>query len=241
MQNVTVPDQTFTSSAPLHQRTDAEFARAKRHQRQVGWLKRALPAAAICVVLAFGALSALSFNPFATLDIAGIGLEDGKLVMREPKLEGVDRNDRPFTVQANSAQQDLDQPDLIELNAIAAELADDAGSQTQVEAKTGLYNAKSEQLVLSNGVNVRGANGLDIQLDNADIDMKTGVMTSENPVSVTSRDGRVTADSVQVKDNGKRIIFKERVRMVIDRPQTPSAEIVENQTDKKTDTEEDPS
>lgn len=235
MQNVTVPVQSSMPGVSLHQRSDAEFARAKHHQRRVGWLKRALPAAAICIVLAFGGLSALSFNPFATLDIAGIGLENGKLVMREPKLEGVDRNDRPFTVQANSAQQDLDQPDLIELNAIAAELADDSGSQTQVEAKTGLYNSKSEQLVLSNGVNVRGANGLDIQLDNADINMKTGVMTSDDPVSVISRDGRVTADSVEVKDSGKRIIFKERVRMVIDRPPTPETGTVPNQSDTKED------
>lgn len=204
----------------VHRRSAQQFEQAKRHSHLVQWLKRLLPAAALCVVVLFAGISALSFNPFRALDIAGIGLEDGKLVMREPKLEGVDRNDRPFTVQANSALQDLEQPDMIELNSIAAQMEDEGGAATQVSARNGLYNSKSEQLVLTNGVSVKGANGLDIQLDNADIDMRTGEMTSQDPVTVTSRDSRVTADSVHVKDNGNRIIFKERVRMVIDRPQS---------------------
>jgi lipopolysaccharide export system protein LptC len=51
-----------------------------------------------------------------------------------------------------------------------------------------------------------------VDLDSALVDMKSGDMKSLEPVSARSASGTVSAEKVEVRENGKHIIFEGRVR-----------------------------
>ncbi len=205
-------------------RAGRDYTRARRHSTLVSLLRKVLPVAAVGIVLGFVSLAALSYNPFAALDIAGIGLDDGKLVMRQPKLEGFDRDDKPYLVTAERALQDLSNTDIIDLELVHAEMASGPGGGVQVEAGTGRYDSDAETLTLAGGVTVTSGDGVNIELQHADIDMKSGTLQTDKPVRVVSEDAEITADTLRVYDEGKRIVFSQRVRMTIERPTTSSSD-----------------
>ena len=141
--------------------------------------------------------------------------------MKEPKLAGVDKNDRAYDVRAFRAIQDLTNPGTVELEKIDAKLPIGANAFAHVDADAGSYDTTNEKLNLRDNVTVKSARGMNIAMEEADIDIKTGEMVSQKPVSVTSNDADISANSVKVTDNGKRILFKDRVKMTIRRTTPP--------------------
>ncbi|MDA8870619.1 LPS export ABC transporter periplasmic protein LptC [Rhizobiaceae bacterium] len=198
-----------------NRRTDRDFARARHHSVFVSFARFGLPVIAALSIAGFVGLAALSYTPLGDVDVASIGLSDGKLVMEEPKLAGFDSDNRPYTVWANEAVQDLTVPDRIELDTIIAKLPFGAGKQANLDAGSGTYDTKAETMRLRGVIRITGDDGLDIRLEDAFIDMSTGAMTSKKPVSVATDDATVTANSISVYDSGKRIVFTDTVRMNI--------------------------
>ena len=201
-----------------NKRSTRDFNRARRHSLLVAVLKKILPIGAVAITVSFAASAILSYSPVSDVSIGGAALKDGKLVMNAPKMAGFNKENRPYDVKASKAIQDLDKPGLVELELIDARLPMDATTFADVDANSGTYDTNNEKLNLRDNVLIKGARGMDIQLMDADIDMKSGSLVSSNPVQVTSPDTDITADSVQVEDNGKRIIFKKRVKMTIKKP-----------------------
>lgn len=195
-----------------------DFRAASRHSLMVKVAKIALPAAALVVTVGFIAQIAMSYNPVSGVSLSNIGLEDGKLVMAQPKMAGFDKNNRPYGVTASRALQDINNPSIIELESIDAQIPMDTKNSANVGAKSGTYDTTKELLVLRDGVTIKGARGMNIQLQDANIDIKSGSMISDKPVLVTSPNTSISADTVQVKDSGKHIIFKNRVKMTIIQP-----------------------
>jgi lipopolysaccharide export system protein LptC len=59
-------------------------------------------------------------------------------------------------------------------------------------------------------------------MQSAVINMKSGDVTSAEPVKVRSKSATISADSVDVKDNGKIVVFQGRVQSVLTPPdETP--------------------
>lgn len=218
---VTTP--VHATGALENKRTPKDFSRANRHSVLVKILKTALPASALLIVLTFATSAILSWTPQIEGISGKIGLEGGKLVMDQPKMAGFDKNERAYNVTATKAIQDLTKPDIVELESIDAKVPLGTNSYANVDAGSGTYDTKNEMLNLRDKVRITGARGMDIALEEADINMKTGTMTSDQPVNVVSKGTEISADSVQVHDNGKRIIFKERVRMTIQRSARPES------------------
>jgi lipopolysaccharide export system protein LptC len=201
-----------------NQRSEQDFQAARAHSSRVSKLKKLLPLTALLLVFGFGASAMVSFVPNVEVEVSGSSLEDGKLVMKEPKMAGFDKNNRAYDVKASRAIQDLKTPGMIVLESIDALVPMDEKNMADVTADNGVYNSDTEKLVLRDNVLIKGARGMDIKLEEANIDMKTGTMQSSKPVFVTSQDTDLSADSVTVEDNGARIVFKNRVRMTIRKP-----------------------
>ena len=115
-------------------RDDQDFDAAHRHSKLVAILKNALPICALVVVILFVLLAVTTTIPLPGLEIDRVGLQEGKLIMENPKLVGFDRRSRPYDVGAQQAIQDLARPGIVELKSIAAKLPMDAASFADIRA-----------------------------------------------------------------------------------------------------------
>ena len=193
-------------------RTAKDFRRARFHTVVVHTLRIVLPVICGVLALAFVAYVLIARSPLAQLSINSAAFDGSKLVMRSPKMSGLDAKNRPFEMMAQRAIQNFQQQDIVELEGIVAKLPVKDDVFADVFAPAGTYHTKQEKLILRDDIQVRGMDGADIDMSGATIDLKTGELLTEKPVEVRARDGQINADRMSVFDNGKRIVFEGRVR-----------------------------
>ncbi|HEY9211951.1 MAG TPA: LPS export ABC transporter periplasmic protein LptC [Ancylobacter sp.] len=194
----------------------AVFKAAKRHSRRVRFLRRALP---IGVVVVLGATIAATYiDPLSIavdlpFELGRLSLAGTKIKMEFPKLHGFTTDNRGYNVTAQSASQDLTQPNQIDLEKIEArlELADKGWAN--LTANTGRYDTKTEEMVLSDGVRFDTSSGYGGTLKEAQINIKAGRLVSEQPVELNYLDGKLTADRMEVTQKDSRALLTGRVRL----------------------------
>ncbi len=194
------------------------FARASRHSRRVRLLKIGLPVGGLVALLLMAAAFRVTGFAHNAAEFAKLRVEDGKLVMNKPELNGVDSNKRPFHLTARKAVQDADRPTVVALEELKARVALDDKSFAAIVAGAGSYDADAKTLRLEGNVAVDTDDGTTIRMEDADIDIDKGDLTTMRPVTVDTGRMFVSSDTLQVTDSGKRIIFETNVRMTI-RPQ----------------------
>lgn len=223
-------DKAFLSAG----RSPAEFALAARHSRRVRFLKLALPLGGGIACLAIIAMFVASQLILPRLDPGETKIEDGKLVMRNPKLTGTDSNQRPYNLSAEQAVQDAANPSVITLENIVGKLWVDAKNSALVKAGNGIYDSEAKTLQLSGKVAVDTDDGMSIRLLGANIDIGSGRLTSDSEVVVDTGRARVSSNSLVVENNGRTIIFEKRVRMTI-QPMDLSRAVAMPAANKETD------
>ncbi|WP_343313358.1 LPS export ABC transporter periplasmic protein LptC [Brucella sp. BE17] len=198
------------------QKADALFHAAKRHSVRVRVLKTALPVAAVIVGAVFSWYTFFA-TPAAPIKIdLNTGGESGKLVMSSPHLNGYTKDNRPYSMTAAKATQDAKNGGTIALEGIAAELPVGDNGTAKVEAESGLYDNANGRLQLDKNFVVTTDDGLHAVLRSADVNLKSGQITTDEPVDIRNGTTHILADRMQVKDNGKVLIFEHKVHMTID-------------------------
>jgi lipopolysaccharide export system protein LptC len=195
------------------------FANALRHSRRVRALKVIVPTAAVLMAGAFAAAS-YALTP-AKVNVAtdDAAYANGKLVMANPKLEGVTKDNRPYSMNALRAIQDLKSQDVIELEDISAKLPINTQDWVSVDAKTGTYDRLANTLNVTSPLTVKTTDGMTAQLTSAFVDISKGNLETAEPVEIELNGTRVQADSMKVFEKGKVLVFENRVRMHINAEQ----------------------
>jgi len=196
-------------------RSHAEYKRALSHSRLVRVLKIVLPLAAALVVVAFVVVSLLDNLVPEGVGIDSVIIRDGKLVMQNPVMSGQSSDARPYTMRAARAIQDLSAADVIVLEDIVADLPAPNGSNAVLNAVSGTFNREAQTILFDKPLSVSTDDGMTAQLQSADVDMANGGLVSNAPVSISSGDASVVAQSMQMTDKGRVIIFQDQVRMTI--------------------------
>ncbi|PWL19329.1 LPS export ABC transporter periplasmic protein LptC [Falsochrobactrum shanghaiense] len=194
----------------------ALFKAAQRHSVRVRVLKTALPVAAVAVAAVFSWYTFLA-TPAAPVKVeVNTGGESGKLVMTSPQLNGYTKDNRPYSMVAAKAVQDAKNSGVITLEGISAQLpVGDEGSAT-VEAASGIYDNANGRLQLDKDFTVTTDEGLRAVMRSADVNLKSGQVTTDQPVDIRNGSTQIMADSMQIKDSGKILIFENKVQVVID-------------------------
>jgi lipopolysaccharide export system protein LptC len=200
---------------PGNRRAPSEFDSARRHSARVRFLKRALPIGGLLALFViFG--SYFFLRPSIPVgDFGSVRIEEGRLVMDNPKLSGVDSNRRPFSLAADRALQDSEKPARIAMEKLSASLPISDTGTAEIHAQEGLYDADEKTLQLGGGISVSTSEGWSVKLTDASIDIDSGKMQTANPVEVDTGRLRLTADSMAVENEGKTVIFAKRVRLTI--------------------------
>lgn len=207
------------SSAPRGRDYDA----ARRHSAQVRLFKILIP---IGSALAAALVVAVTvYNPFgklAGLTLGPISLSGTKVAMEGPRLTGFRSKDsRPYEVTAIAAYQDIRKPNVIELKDMQARLAvDESGASARLVSKMGVFDTTKEHLELSQDIRITTEKGDEVLMRSASVDFKAGTVLSKEPVKITTPQGVIEAEGVQVSENGRTISFTGRVRTQFDRSVT---------------------
>ena len=203
------------------QRTNVErtVRSAGRHSRFVRVLRIALP---VAVVVAIGTYLVLTYyNPMAALarlpSVSGkLGVQGTKITMESPRIAGIGRNQRGYTVTAETAVQDITKPDQLELKNLRAEIEMADTDILVVTAKSGTYHTKVDKVTLREHVVFTTAQGLNAKMSEAVVDMKKGTLQSDQFVDFKLPTGRVQANAVEIEDSGEVVRFTRGVVFDLD-------------------------
>jgi lipopolysaccharide export system protein LptC len=183
----------------------------------VHWLRIGVP-----VTLAAALLLVVGANYMPTVGSLRLPGELGKLVikgtkvtMQQPRLSGFTVDSRPYQFIANSAEQDITKPDLMELHEIQAKIEMEDKSIVNVTSNSGTYDMKTEMLTLVDHVHLVSSTGFEARLSEAAIDVHKGTVRSDKPVWVKLTNGVINAKRIEVLDGGDVIRFGGGVSMTV--------------------------
>jgi lipopolysaccharide export system protein LptC len=213
-------------NAAYHAGMEARFAVAARHSRMVRILRIAVPAA---VILSLAAIVLVSvFNPFRMLlpklpvDMSNLVISGTKITMESPHMAGYSQDQRPYEVWANTATQDVTDPDHVELHTLRGKVLMQDQSTVTLEAVKGLMDTKQQLLDLHKDIYVQTTAGYEAWLSQAFVDMNKGTVTSDEHVDVKWADGKISADTMKVTGGGEVVRFDGHVVMNIDKLPPPA-------------------
>lgn len=206
--------------APLQsdrgQRVEEAFRRAQRHSGLVRALKFMLPGLAVLFVAAFLVRSYVFTPEFLGFSLDSAIVQNGKLVMSNPKLDGFTGDDRAYSMSAARATQPIGNSNRVDLEEINARLPFSAESWAEVSAPKGVFNRETNMLEIPSEMSVVTDDGLTALFQSALVDIDEGTLSTEDPVTIDMDGTRIAAESMRVIDKGARLIFEDKVRVHID-------------------------
>lgn len=186
---------------------------ARRHTRLVKVLRFIAPIMGGLIVAAVvAAVAAVSFLP--EVKVSGALLSKDGLTMVEPRVSGFS-NDRAYHLTAERAFQSMKATKVIQFENVDARIEMEKPNWARITSRRGVYDSDKETVKLEKNVKITTTEGQEIVTDRADADIKSGLITTDAPVTITGARFRVEAVGAEVQDNGKVIIFKSKVRMTI--------------------------
>lgn len=205
----------------------AKFATAARHSRLVRILRITVP---VTVVVAMASIVAVStfLNPFTMIpvkvDSGNLVVTGTRITMESPHLSGFTPDQRPYELWAKTATQDITDPDHVDLNDLKAKVLMEDQSTMFLDARTGRFDNKQQQLDLHKDIFLRTSTGYEARLNSAFVDMNKGTISSDDHVDVKLTSGTLTADRLRITEGGDVIRFEGSVVMHLDKLDDPAAQ-----------------
>jgi len=219
----TNPEAELAPPVDGRARGDA-FDRAQRHSRRVRVLKFAVPLLAALIAVAFPIYSYLAAPVSVSVQTEGTAFSNGKLVMANPKLNGFTKQKQPYSMTALRAIQDVSTQGIIELEGIDAKVPIAPDNVAAVKATHGTYDRDGNTMNLTTDITITTTDGMQAKFKSVFLDMGKGTMKTGDPVDVSRGGSRITANSLSVQDNGKILVFENKVRVNIDSAALKTAE-----------------
>lgn len=191
------------------------FATAARESRRVRRLRFLLPSLG-ALLLGLVIVATVVTRISISLSVGDLKITTDGLAMDAPHLSGSDGKGRTYTVSAESAVQDLTDTRIIRLKGIEALMVQTDGSQARLLADTGVYDSAAQTLVLKENIRLVNSDGSEGALSRAEINLSTGLLTSDSPVAFSSRLGKINADKMGVEKKAGTVTFSGGVRMTVD-------------------------
>ncbi|HLY90150.1 MAG TPA: LPS export ABC transporter periplasmic protein LptC [Acetobacteraceae bacterium] len=133
--------------------------------------------------------------------------------LTDARYHGIDEHGRPYTVTAETAQQDG--PDRINLTIPKADITLSNGTWLMVQSKRGVYLQHTSQLDLSRDVTLYRDDGTTLTTASVSIDLREGAGASDQPTHAEGPFGTLDAQGFIVTDKGTAIQFTGPARLVL--------------------------
>jgi len=193
----------------------AKITEHARHARGVALVKKMLWIAATLSVASVVWLTLMSTQDGARIVFSNVqkAVDPMPPKMLRPIYRGVDQDNEPFTISAESAMQQDD--DTVLLQAITADITLKDTSWLALTAGRGIYTVKQKHLELSGFVNMFYEGGYEFRTEQALVDLGAGKAKGDHPVEGQSPSGTLRSDAFRAHDRGKRLEFIGNVHTVL--------------------------
>lgn len=195
------------------------MARVDAHTRVVGWLKVALPLAALAILSTLF-MVADQIDPEDALPYAEVDVED---LAREPRMTaptyaGTTSDGAALTLSAAEARPAA-QGVAASADAMRLELITPDGGETELVAATAILDETARQMLLSGGVTVTTSTGYRLETAEVAAKLDRSGLESRTPVTATGPAGTIRADGMVLGQDNQTpgayvLVFKGAVRLV---------------------------
>lgn len=188
-----------------------------RRRFLVAWTKRLLP------LLAVALLAAVAFWP----EIEG-NEERSRVSFRRtvqpraealrvvnPRYQGIDELNRPFTVTARVGQQE-GAAEVLNLEEPRADIVLNDGAWIYVQSRTGRYDRPEGRLDLMGDVTIYHDNGTMFRTEQAQVQLADGSASGDVPVEAQGGFGTLTAEGFRLTERGAVVVFTGRSHAVLE-------------------------
>ncbi|WP_233256124.1 LPS export ABC transporter periplasmic protein LptC [Falsiroseomonas bella] len=133
----------------------------------------------------------------------------------QPRFQGLDEQNRPYTVTADTAVQ-AGSEEVVQLRAPRADLLLTDGGWLYMEAREGRYDRPRNHLDLAGRVTIHHDDGTQFVTDRAAIDVTGGNAAGDSPVAAQGPFGTLTAEGFRLRDRGQVVVFTGKARAVLE-------------------------
>ena len=197
--------------------SDRLYRAAVRHSRFVRLLRICVP-----VVLIAALLFTIGTNYLPTAGVLRVPGEIGKLIikgtkvtMQQPRLTGFTNDGRPYEVHADFAEQDITNPDVMELHTIEGRSELENKGIVSLTSNRGVFDMKTELVTLTDNVHILSTTGYEARLSEVTIDVHKSNAHSEKPVWMKlDKQSVINANKLDIIDGGDVIRFSGGVSMI---------------------------
>ena len=197
-------------------RFEIKLRAARRHSRLVRVMRTGLPVLALAGLGGFAVLVWASNAIPDGLDVEALSVENGELVMTNPRLVGFDEREQPYSVDAERAMQNIANPDLFQLEEVLAEVPLADGRRVTVLSQRGAYDRGSERLTIPDPFTVMVDDGTVAEFANGEVDVAAGTMSSTGAVDIRGPDARIEAERMDIERAGRKATFSGGVVVTIE-------------------------
>jgi lipopolysaccharide export system protein LptC len=134
-------------------------------------------------------------------------------------VTGIDREKQPYEVTARRGWQDEATPNLVHLEGPEGRFRRAAGTEYTITAETGLYDTEAKRLDLAGNVVLEQKDRFKARMEKANVVVEEKRLVSDSPVAVSFGAGTVSANGMQITDDGARILFLNGVKARFDATQ----------------------
>jgi len=190
----------------------------RRRRLAVGMLKWLLPAVALVLLGAIGLWpefdraedrGRLSFrrNTSATPEAVRVV---------EPRYDGIDDQQRPYTVTAAVAAQRSSDADIVDMTKPRADISLSDGAWVLIESDQGRFFRRANILDLTGHVTLFHDDGTMMVTDAAHVELRAGFAEGHTPVAAQGPFGTLTADGFRLTDRGAVVVFTGQAHAVLE-------------------------
>lgn len=133
----------------------------------------------------------------------------------KPVFNSVDDKNQPYTVTADRAVQNRENPDILELQKPVANLAMNDGAKIDADAADGIYQQKEQKLNLEGDVHIKHSNGYVLSTQELRVDLVTQKAYSGRDVRIEGPGGTLDATGLEGDAGLGSLIFTGPAKVVL--------------------------
>jgi lipopolysaccharide export system protein LptC len=175
---------------------------------RVKLLRRALPAAAVGLLLVCAAQVALGDRPRQ----AAPTRDASEAKMLKPRFSGRTPDGRSFVITGKDGMRENATASDIRISEPVLTLRRENGRTQQMTAKSGLYDEDRHTLLLTGDVRMDNGAGSRFAAKEARIDTRSGAISGQSGLRAEGQSGQVQAQTYEADEKGDRVILKGGVR-----------------------------